>query len=102
MTRENATRNGLDEQVRADTSPIEAVAERFPVVVANIEARVLVPMASALGDRVEQGGLLVLAGILGSQRDEVRAAYSRFALEDAPDKGEWVALVLRAPPAASG
>jgi ribosomal protein L11 methyltransferase len=96
VTRENATRNGLDESVRADTAPIESIAERFPVVVANIEARVLVPMATALGDRVMPGGLLVLSGILAPQRDEVRAAYAHFALEDAPGKGEWIALVLRA------
>jgi ribosomal protein L11 methyltransferase len=97
VTRENATRNGLDERVVADTAPVDAIAERFPVVVANIEARVLVPMAAALGDRVTPGGLLVLSGILAPQQDEVRAAYGQFALEEAPAKGEWVALVLRAP-----
>ncbi|MGO8995380.1 MAG: 50S ribosomal protein L11 methyltransferase [Polyangiaceae bacterium] len=99
VTRENATRNGLDERVVVDTTPVEAIAERFAVVVANIEARVLVPMAPVLGARVKPGGLLVLSGILAPQKDEVRAAYARFALEGAPGKGEWVALVLRAPAA---
>ena len=51
----------------------------------------------ALGDRVTPGGLLVLSGILAPQQDEVRAAYGQFALEEAPAKGGWVALVLRAP-----
>ena len=97
VTRENATRNGLDERVTGDTAPVESIAERFPVVVANIEARVLIPMAPALGGRVLPGGLLVLSGILAPQKDDVRAAYASFALEDAPGKGEWVALVLRAP-----
>jgi ribosomal protein L11 methyltransferase len=100
VTRENATRNGLDERVAADTASLDAIDERFPVVVANIEARVLVPMAPELGRLVTPGGLLVLSGILAPQKDEVRAAYARFALEDAPGKGEWVALVLRAPVAA--
>jgi len=81
---------------------LEQIAERFPVVVANIEARVLVPMAGELAKRVTPGGLLVLSGILAPQKDEVRAAYEGFALEDAPGKGEWVALVLRAPGAAGG
>jgi ribosomal protein L11 methyltransferase len=97
VTRENATRNGLDERVTGDTATLESIAERFPVVVANIEARVLVPMAPELGAHVAPGGLLVLSGILAPQKDEVRAAYAAFALEDAPGKGEWVALVLRAP-----
>jgi ribosomal protein L11 methyltransferase len=82
VTRENATRNGVDERVVADTSPVETIVERFPVVVANIEARVLIPMAAALGGRVAPGGLLVLSGILAPQADDVRAA-----------------LVLRAPAA---
>jgi ribosomal protein L11 methyltransferase len=97
VTRENATRNGLDERIEADTADVESVAGTFPVVVANIEARVLIPMAAALGARVAPGGLLVLSGILVPQKDDVRAAYAGFALEDAPSKGEWVALSLRAP-----
>lgn len=97
VTRENAIRNGLEEQVTTDTASLESMGERFPVVVANIEARVLVPMAPALGARVQPGGLLVLSGILVPQKEEVCAAYASFVLEDAPSKGEWVALVLRAP-----
>jgi ribosomal protein L11 methyltransferase len=97
VTRENATRNGLEGRVDADCAPIEAIDGTYPVVVANIEARVLIPMAEALGARVAPGGLLVLSGILAPQKDDVRAAYGRFALESAPAKGEWVALVLRAP-----
>ncbi len=100
VTRENATRNGLEEQVTCDTASLGEITERFPVVVANIEARVLVPMAPELGAKVAPGGLLVLSGILVPQKDEVRAAYARFALEDAPSKGEWIALALRAPDAA--
>jgi ribosomal protein L11 methyltransferase len=97
VTRENATRNGLDERVDTDTAPIEAITTKHPVVVANIEARVLIPMAPELARRVAPGGLLVLSGILEPQKDDVRAAYPSFALEDTKAKGEWVALVLRAP-----
>ena len=97
VAEENATRNGLDERVEADSTAIEAIEGTYPVVVANIEARVLIPMMPELTKRVAAGGLLVLSGILAPQKDEVRAAYASFALEDAPAKGEWVALVLRAP-----
>jgi ribosomal protein L11 methyltransferase len=97
VTRENATRNGMDERVIADTSPVESIGERFPVVVANIEARVLTPMAPALASRVAPGGLLVLSGILAPQGEDVRAAYGPFGLEERIAKGEWIALVLRAP-----
>jgi ribosomal protein L11 methyltransferase len=97
VTQENATRNGLDDRVEADSAPIESIDGTYPVVVANIEARVLIPMMSELTKRVAPGGLLVLSGILAPQKDDVRAAYGSFALLDAPAKGEWVALALRAP-----
>jgi ribosomal protein L11 methyltransferase len=54
-------------------------------------------MARDLAARVAPGGLLVLSGILAPQKDDVVAAYAGLTLLDAPQKGEWVALVLRAP-----
>jgi ribosomal protein L11 methyltransferase len=101
VTRENAVRNGLEARLTSDTTDVGDIAEAFSVVVANIEARVLIPLAGAIGDRVKPGGLLVLSGILVPQKDDVVRAYEgRFALEGAPERGEWIALVLRAAPAA--
>ena len=96
VTQENAARNGLSPRVQADTTDVAALTESFPVVVANIEARVLVPMAQAIAARVAPRGLLVVSGILGTQRDEVRAAYAAMHLETESAKGEWVTLALRA------
>jgi ribosomal protein L11 methyltransferase len=101
VTRENAARNGLEARIATDTTDVGDIAGTFPVVVANIEARVLIPLAAALGDRVKPGGLLVLSGILAPQKDDVVRAYAgRFTLEEAPARGEWIALVLRASAAA--
>ncbi|HEY8072474.1 MAG TPA: 50S ribosomal protein L11 methyltransferase [Labilithrix sp.] len=93
VTRENAARNGVT--LDASTMPIESCEAIAPVVLANIEARVLVPMAPALAARVAPGGLLLLSGILVTQKDDVRAAYADFALEESPALGEWVMLALR-------
>ncbi len=92
---ENAERNGLADRVAASTTDVADVAEQFPVVVANIEARVLVPMAPALGARVRPGGLLVLSGILDGQEADVRAAYEGFDHVRDDRQGEWVGVVLR-------
>jgi ribosomal protein L11 methylase PrmA len=46
---------------------------------------------------VAPGGLLVLSGILVPQKSQVLAAYAAFVLEAAPERGEWIALSLRAP-----
>ncbi len=101
VTRENAARNAMSERVEADTRDVTEIDASFPVVVANIEARVLIPMAPELMKRVAPEGLLVLSGILAPQRDDVRAAYGAFELVEVPAKGEWIAMVLRAPSSAA-
>ena len=96
--RENAARNHVESRVVADTAPIEDVLGTWPFVLANIEARVLVPMARPLAARVAPDGLLVLSGILAPQKADVVAAYEAIGglrLLEAPSKGEWVALVFR-------
>lgn len=95
VARENAARNGLAARIEADATPVEAIAKTYPVVVANIEARVLVPLADAIRRTVAPSGLLVLSGILVGQEAEVARAYAPFAVEEQPASGEWVALVLR-------
>jgi ribosomal protein L11 methyltransferase len=97
VTHENAARNGLSDAVDASTTPIEAVTLVAPVVVANIEARVLIPMAPELIRHIAPGGLLLLSGILVPQKDDVRAAYPDMELLAAPSMGEWTLLALRQP-----
>lgn len=96
VAKENAARNGLEARFVADTTPVEAIDMRYPVVLANIEARVLIPLADAIKATVAEGGLLVLSGILAGQEDDVARAYAPFMVEETPREGEWVALVLRA------
>jgi len=95
VTRENAERNALSERVEASTTDVAALDLEAPLVLANIEARVLIPMAADLKRRVAPGGLLLLSGILVPQKDDVRAAYADMELLDAPALGEWVLLALR-------
>ncbi len=93
VTNENAVRNGV--AIETSTDPIESIEGSYPVVLANIEARILIPMARDLGARVDQGGLLLLSGILVPQKDDVLAAYPDFDLLEAPSLGEWILLALR-------
>jgi ribosomal protein L11 methyltransferase len=95
VTRENAARNGLTERVDASTTDVAALTVSAPLVLANIEARILIPMAKDLAARVDPGGLLLLSGILVPQKDDVRAAYADMELLEAPALGEWVLLALR-------
>lgn len=102
VTRENAERNAMTARVEADTTDVAALAGAWTVVLANIEAKVLVPMAPALAPRVAPGGWLVLSGVLTTQEADVRAAYEAQGLAFAESRvdGDWIALVLeRAGPA---
>jgi ribosomal protein L11 methyltransferase len=94
---ENAARNGMSDHIAASTAELDALDERFPVVVANIEARVLIPMADALASKVQPGGLLALSGILAGQEDEVLAAYHALHPVRTEREGDWVCLVLERP-----
>jgi ribosomal protein L11 methyltransferase len=95
VTNENAERNGLSARVEASTTDLAELHFMAPVVLANIEAKVLVPIAPVLERHVMPGGLLLLSGILVPQQDEVRNAYPDMELLEAPALGEWVLLALR-------
>jgi ribosomal protein L11 methyltransferase len=95
VTRENAELNRVQARVMAATTPIEEVEGTYPLVLANIQASVLVPLAEPIAARVAPGGWLLLSGILIGQEHDVLAAYPGFALEESPKEGEWIALVLR-------
>lgn len=97
VVRENAERNGLSSRVEASTTPVGALGERFPVVLANIEARVLIPLAGDIAARLAEGGLLLLSGILAGQEDEVSAAYAPLRELERTRDGEWVCLALTTP-----
>jgi ribosomal protein L11 methyltransferase len=98
VTRENAARNGMSDRVEADTTVVARLAATYGVVLANIEARVLIPMAESLAARVAPGGRLVLSGILATQKDEILGAYASLDLVETLEKGEWIAMVYaRAP-----
>ncbi len=95
VVNENAERNQKSHAVVADATPVEDIEGTYPIVLANIEAFVLIPLAKAISARTKPGGLLVLSGILVPQKDTVLAAYPDFDLVSAPEKGEWIALALR-------
>jgi ribosomal protein L11 methyltransferase len=91
---ENAAANGVADRLHVSPLGIEELSERYDLVLANIEARVLVQLAAAIAARVAPGGRLILSGLLTPQADEVRAAYREFRERERPIMDEWCALVL--------
>jgi ribosomal protein L11 methyltransferase len=77
--RGNADINQVAERLHcADVAQFteQAVDELVDIVLANILAKPLIGLAPELARRVRTSGSIVLAGILQSQADEVRAAYA--------------------------
>lgn len=106
VVRENAERNGLGARVDASAGTIADVTRAYPFVVANIEARILKPMAAELARVVEKGGRLVLSGILGSEHDAMVEAFTttdaKLTFVGSKRRGDaageaWVAIELERP-----
>lgn len=97
----NAERNGLEGRVEAfqGTLPDDPPTERYPLVLANLVAAVLVELSGRLAAHLADDGILVVSGIIAPREAEVVAAMAAAGLE--PDDelrrsdGEWVSLGLR-------
>lgn len=70
---------------------------RWPVVLANVFSTTLIAAAPRIAKSVEQGGSLILSGILRTQEGDVLAAFrkQRCRLVRAVRRGKWVTLLLR-------
>jgi ribosomal protein L11 methyltransferase len=113
IVKENAAANGMSDRVEVFAGTVERVKDRYPWVLANIEARILDPIAEELVRVLEPDGFLVLSGILLAEEERMKTRFDglvahglRLELvetrrtetggERAYDKDGWVALRLRA------
>ena len=110
ISRENAMANGvpvgsgigqiaLYTAAGADHPAIEQRAP-YDLLIANILAGPLIELAPSLCALIEDGGTLVLAGLLREQADGVLAAYRAqgMRLAERADRGDWPTLRLRKRP----
>jgi len=96
-TRENAERNGLAGRVTAVEGTLPATPRaRYPLVLANLVAAVLVELAPRLAAHLAPGGVLLASGIIEPRAGEVIDAMRESALlvGERRDGGEWVSLRL--------
>jgi ribosomal protein L11 methyltransferase len=95
----NARRNRLVRRIRARIGSLPSGEPPFDVVLANLIAGVLVPLAGALHDELRPGGTLLASGIFIDREGEVRSAFEAVGLvmTDRTDEGDWVALTAVRP-----
>ncbi len=95
VARENVRRNGVADQVRVARGSLAQAIGRFDLIVVNILAQVIVEMTDrGLARRLAPEGVLIAAGLLAGQEEEVRAAFERagLALIGRRVIEDWVAL----------
>ena len=103
VSEENAVLNDLAGAVRFFTGDLVsglAGGKQAQVVLANIQADVLMRFVPELTGAVAPGGLLVLSGILAHENEQVRAAFAPatvgWQVEHRP-MGEWSDVALTRP-----
>jgi len=94
----NARLNGLEGRVQLVRATADAVAGRWPLVLANILTAPLIEMAPSLSRRVGRHGRLVLSGIRASLQPGVVRAYRDVGMHcvDVKSREDWVAMILAA------
>jgi ribosomal protein L11 methyltransferase len=105
-TRENMAVNHLDESLGSfyvgnliDDAELQHTVgdEAYDIVVANILADVIIPMAPVIPARLKQGGYFITSGIIDFKEDEVRAAIEDAGLivVEVNHQGEWVNITAQ-------
>ena len=71
--------------------------EEYEIVVANILADVIIPMAPVIPARLKKGGLFITSGIIDFKENEVKEAIEKAGMEivQINHQGEWVNITAR-------
>lgn len=91
---ENAQRNGLD-HLLTSVLPENLEGRKYPVVIANILADVIIELRDTLLLHLEDAGELVLTGILSSQAERVKLAFGENFQFEMKEQDQWCLLVAR-------
>ena len=98
--RDNVASNGAAPLIVSSIDALPAIGEQFPLVLANIQAHVLLALKDDLVAKVAPGGWLIMSGLLSTQAAGVAEQFvaAGFAIDasrpDAEDP-QWTTVVLR-------
>lgn len=102
VSHENAKLNGLEDRVRFSTADLVEGLRGPPadILLANIQADVLIRFARELVHAVAPGGVLILSGILASENSDVRTKFEALTPNwtlNARTMGDWSDIQLVRP-----
>ena len=102
---ENALENGEDNKTKICVfecaSTVSIPKEKYDVILANINRKVLLEHAEVLSLVLKEGGSLLLSGILKADKSLVLERYEAngFEVLDVSEKGDWLCVNLSIPSA---
>ncbi|MEP7270646.1 MAG: 50S ribosomal protein L11 methyltransferase [Acidobacteriota bacterium] len=98
VAEENAQINGVDDEIVLEVNRLASFdGQQFDLVVANLTADVLIPLAEGFSKVVGPDSVLIVSGILTEQGQDVIDALGEHGfemIESKPD-GEWVTLAAK-------
>ena len=101
-SKENAVQNGVDadfylSNVLEDVQGRQELGNDYDVVVANILADVIIPLAGIAGEFMKPGALFISSGIIYLKAEEVKEALlaNGFEIVEVTQMGDWFSYVAR-------
>ena len=97
IAQENVLINRVEDRVTVADRDIATLTEPFPLIVANLTAKILIELYPHLTRLVSPGGHLVISGIIEQNKPDIEARFlDRFlSLQRLITEQEWVCYVLK-------
>jgi ribosomal protein L11 methyltransferase len=96
--KENIHLNGVEDSVVVEVADLlEKAEKKGDLIFANITADILVKLSKGIVKHLNEGGTIILSGIIHSRMDEVLDAYKAQGLSHIQSQklGEWNALMFK-------
>jgi ribosomal protein L11 methyltransferase len=94
---ENSKLNDVEKQIAIINGTIKSVKEdNFDIIIANIQKNILILIAEDIYKKIKSSGIVILAGLLDKDEDEVVKNYQSigFTYIESISMDEWVAVLM--------
>lgn len=95
--RENVTANGLAGKISITSVPVPEIHSTFDLITANLSFPTIVEFLNEFRQKLNDRGILLLSGLLDSDRAEIlrHLELNGFEIVDQLAENEWIALATR-------
>lgn len=95
---ENCKLNNVENKIEIKNCELSQVNEKdFSVIISNIQKNVLIELAEEFKNHLKENGILILSGLLESDKEEMKEYYSNYGFEllESKQLEEWMVLVFK-------